>query len=419
MSKWQWILKQFGRRLWVRALLFCVLAIATALVALWLKDFIPEDVSRKVGAEAVDNILQIIASSMLAVTTFSLSTMVAAYSAATSNVTPRSTQLLLQDSTAQTALSVFIGAFLYSLVGIIALSMHIYGDSGRLVLFVVTIFVIILIVGVLLRWIHYLSHLGRVDETINMVERATARALKQRTETAFLGGTQLKKYKPAARHVPVANRRVGYLQYIDMRSLSRIAERLEATFYLCVTPGSFCDGVGPLFYSSEALDDDDVAQACEAFSIADGRSFDQDPRFGLVVLSEIACRALSPAVNDPGTAIDIVGTSLRLLAPWASHGEKTHEPSYPSIHVPALSTADLFEDIYAPIIRDGVNNLQVAIRLQKAFASLAQMGHADMTREAVKLSEYALAYVKQSTLLDSDKRVIASLAQSVGKDSSC
>ncbi len=44
---------------------------------------IPESVSVKVGAEAVDNILNILASSMLAVTTFSLSIMVTAYGSAT------------------------------------------------------------------------------------------------------------------------------------------------------------------------------------------------------------------------------------------------------------------------------------------------------------------------------------------------
>ncbi len=105
MSRWQWILRQFTGKLWLRASLFCIAGVVTALVALWLKKFIPSDFSRQVGADAVDSILQIIASSMLAVTTFSLSTMVAAYTAATSNATPRSTKLLLEDRTAQNALS--------------------------------------------------------------------------------------------------------------------------------------------------------------------------------------------------------------------------------------------------------------------------------------------------------------------------
>lgn len=74
---------------------------------------IPESVSVKVGAEAVDNILNILASSMLAVTTFSLSIMVTAYGSATTNVTPRATRLVVEDVTTQNVLATFIGSFIF------------------------------------------------------------------------------------------------------------------------------------------------------------------------------------------------------------------------------------------------------------------------------------------------------------------
>jgi uncharacterized membrane protein len=135
-SRWLWLLSQVTRRIWFRASLFSVLAIATALVAILIRNYIPSDLPTKIGADAVDNILGIIASSMLTVTTFSLSTMVSAYSAATSNVTPRATKLVMEDSTTQNVLATFIGSFLFSLVGIIALSTGAYGESGRVVLFV-------------------------------------------------------------------------------------------------------------------------------------------------------------------------------------------------------------------------------------------------------------------------------------------
>jgi hypothetical protein len=87
----------------------------------------------------------LLASSLLAVTVFSLSTMVAAYSAATNNVTPRGTKLLMEDNTSQNVLGTFIGAFLFSLVGIVALSTGLYGTQGRAILLVVTIGLIALI----------------------------------------------------------------------------------------------------------------------------------------------------------------------------------------------------------------------------------------------------------------------------------
>lgn len=99
--RWQWILRQTLKKLWFRATLFAMVAIITALLSILFRSMIPESVSVKVGAEAVDNILNILASSMLAVTTFSLSIMVTAYGSATTNVTPRATRLVVEDVTTQ------------------------------------------------------------------------------------------------------------------------------------------------------------------------------------------------------------------------------------------------------------------------------------------------------------------------------
>ncbi|MCY2449393.1 DUF2254 domain-containing protein, partial [Klebsiella pneumoniae] len=93
---------------------------------------------------------------------FSLSIMVTAYGSATTNVTPRATRLVVEDVTTQNVLATFIGSFLFSLVGIIALSMGAYGERGRVILFIVTLVVIALILITLLRWIQHLTSLGRV-----------------------------------------------------------------------------------------------------------------------------------------------------------------------------------------------------------------------------------------------------------------
>jgi uncharacterized membrane protein len=187
-GRWTWLLTLLGRRLWFRATLISLLAVASALVAFLIAPYLPEGLSASIGADSVDGILNILASSMLAVTTFSLSTMVAAYSAATGSVTPRATKLMVEDSTTQNVLATFIGSFLFSLVAIVTLAMEAYGERGRIVLFVVTILVIILIVITLLRWIDYLVRLGRVGETTDRVEDAAARAMKDRRDAPYLGG---------------------------------------------------------------------------------------------------------------------------------------------------------------------------------------------------------------------------------------
>ncbi len=175
ISRWKWMLKQTIKKLWFRATLFAIVAIITALLSILFKSMIPESVSVKVGAEAVDNILNILASSMLAVTTFSLSIMVTAYGSATTNVTPRATRLVVEDVTTQNVL--------YHLHRFFSLQSGRdycpqYGSlwrKGRVILFIVTLVVIALILITLLRWIQHLTSLGRVGETTAQVEQAVHR----------------------------------------------------------------------------------------------------------------------------------------------------------------------------------------------------------------------------------------------------
>jgi uncharacterized membrane protein len=414
ISKWRFMALQFGRRLWVRAGLFALLGIATALLSIVAERFIPWELPGKIGADAVDSILNILASSMLAVTTFSLSVMVQAYGAATQNVTPRATKLVIQDTTTQTVLATFIGTFLFSLVGIIALTTGVYGERGRLVLFLVVLLVIAIVVLALLRWIDHLSRLGRVGETTDRVEKATAAAFAGRIEAPFLGGRAWwdPQTPPSDSH-PVPADVVGYVQHVDILGLSDTAEANDLTVYLAAVPGAFVHDGKPLVHVVGEADEDALAAIGGAFTIGSERSFEQDPRFGLAVLAEIASRALSPAVNDPGTAIDVIGRAVRLLLPLAARGdapgggeadahEPAEEPACPRIHVPPLAAADLMDDIFAPIARDGASLIEVQLRLQKALLALAGASDGRMAAAALEQSRRALAHAEAALALPDD-----------------
>lgn len=394
ISKWQWLWRQLTHTLWIRSALFALIGVVAALLALPANLFFPESFPFEVGADAVDNVLNIIASSMLAVTTFSLSVMVTAYQAASTNVTPRATQLLIQDTTSQNVLGTFIGSFLYALVAMIALSTEAYGEAGRFFLFLVTIGVIILVVVALLRWISHLTHFGRVPDSCSRVEAATREAIQHRLDSPYLGGvkcaesTELLEFKLAARIV-------GYIQHIDIPRLQKVADEAKCQIRLNVLSGKFVTPTDTLLSFDIALSDDLKDELNDAFLIKDTRSFEQDPRFGLVVLSEIASRALSPAVNDPGTAIDIIGRQVRLFSLFATETRATANPPCPRVEVPALQFDDLLTDAFAPIIRDAANLVEVRIRMEKAIGLLQQMLASEWQEPLQQLRDYANLYAEQ------------------------
>ncbi|WP_240776050.1 DUF2254 domain-containing protein [Serratia proteamaculans] len=394
MSKWCWLLSQLTRKLWFRTCFFAALAVLSALVSIVLKPFIPPSIGGVVGSDAVDKILNILASSMLAVTTFSLNIMVSAYSSATTSVTPRATRLVMEDSTTQNVLATFIGSFLFSLVGIVALSMGAYGDQGRVVLFVVTLVVIGLIVITLLRWIQHLSLLGRVGETTSRVEEATRTALENRVNIPYLGGKPWHVHlTPPTNAIPIYPGGIGYIQHVDMQMLDTYAQQVEGELYLQSQAGAFVHPAQPLAWLASSHGDIDAAEILDAITISAERSFDQDPRFGLAVLAEIASRALSPAVNDPGTAIDVIGRAVRLLAIWGKKTPGASEVEYAQVYVQPILTADLFDDIFNPIARDGAALIEVQLRLLKALQALEQMDpevfSVDVRRYVVTVQHWA------------------------------
>lgn len=369
-SRWRWLVRLLFRRIWFRAALFSIFSVALALLAAFVAPFVPYDISTKIGSDAVDNILGILASSMLAVTTFSLTAMVSAFSGASSTITPRATQLLVQDSTAQNALSTFLGAFLFSIVGICALSTGIYGKSGRVILFIGTILVIAIIVFTLLRWIEHLSSFGRVGSTIERIERVTKSAITKSGFGIRLTADAAEGASAAPGQIIRADE-IGYVTHIDLGALKDLAESQHCPIEILVTPGAFVTPHRGLARSDGGGEKAEAAVR-DAFTIEHHRQFDHDPRFGLTVLSEIASRALSPGVNDPGTAIAVLSAGVRIMAAFLDGAAPTDDESG-SVRLPDLLLPDLLEDLIEPIARDGAGLVEVAIRLQRSLGEIAAM----------------------------------------------
>lgn len=411
------MLLRMTRRLWFRAALYALVGVGTALLGALLRPWLPEGVATQIGASAVGNILGILAASMLTVTTFSLSTMVSAYSTAGSSATPRAAILLVEDSIAQRALATFIGVFLFSVVGLIALSTGVYGDSGRLVLFGVTIVMIVVIVVTLLRWIEQLSRLGRVAETIDRVERAARHALLERGKAPTLRAADWEPPPPDA--FKLHGDAVGYVAHVDMARLQSLAEEHDLAVWVEAEAGHFATPEQPLARLSATPESAVRDRLREAFVITDQRDFEQDPRFGLVVLTEVAQRALSPAVNDPGTAIDVIGTVTRLLCDWAAAARDAagdgHRPRpaprYPRVRLRALDPHDLLEDVYTPLARDSAGMLEVAIRLHKSLATLASLSNPALRDAARAQATRALQLADAGLTLESDREHLHRLAE--------
>ncbi len=333
-----------------------------------------------VDESSLDSLLVIIASSMLAVATFSLGVMVSAFATVQTGATPRATELVMGDEGIRAGIGAFIGAFVYAVVAKAALSFDAYDQAGRVTLMAATLLVLAYLVVRLILWVRTMSSLGRLSDTLDRIEHEARAVLHEYADEPLLGGSALDPAQPAGPGAfEVTNRRGGYLTHVDVAGLQEEAAAQGVTVRVMVRPGAF---IGPRTVLAVVTPDDPAAEpdpddigTAIRYSFIRGhqRSFDQDPRYGLIVLSEVAQRALSPAVNDPGTGVQVASllTELVLDLQSCQQPDDAHRVKFDRVAVVALDERDLIRDGFSPIARDGAAFVEIALRLQKLLWHIA------------------------------------------------
>ncbi|MBW7469306.1 DUF2254 domain-containing protein [Pontibacter aydingkolensis] len=413
MNKVLFFFKRLKERLWVRPLIFCILSVVAAFVAKLadysdLNEIVPE-----IEKEAIELLLTTISASMLVISTFAVASMISAYSAASTTATPRSFALIISDDVSQNALSAFIGAFIFSIVGLIALKNSYYDKAGLFTIFALLILVFAIVILTFVRWVDRIARLGRMGPTISRVEEATLKALNDRKRSPGLGGLPIEKYTGNGHAIYTDE--VGYVQSIDMETLQEYAVSAGISITVLAVPGTFASPGKIIAFVDHATNqtvDTDSGTIAKCFTIGENRIFDDDPRFGLITLSEIASRALSPAVNDPGTAISIIGVYVRLFTQWINpiQPDEAEQIKFDKVKVLQLSLKDMFDDSFMAIGRDGAGTVEVGIRLQKAFQSLASINNKELQKVAMRHSKIALARAEKALDLPYDLEVIKKTA---------
>lgn len=365
--KWLLALKKPSNKLWVTAATW---ALVTAIFVFSLRlgaRTIEVGSLPNIEQETVESLLDVIASSMLAVTTFSLSIMVSAFASASSGATPRATDLVMADSTTRTAITSFICAFIYAIIAKTALGMAFYEQNGRFILFISTIAVLLYLIITLIRWVYTLSQLGRLGNTLEKIEQVTEKSLRQYRLSPMMNASSTHQLSAQAKQVEALSS--GYLTHIDMQRLQQIAETASGYIHIYVRPGEL---VSPdtLLCSIDVQVDMEIEVLRQCFILAKSRTFEQDPIWGFVVLSEAAQRALSPAVNDPGTAMNIMAMMMGLLVKKETKKESVPQVQYDRLSIIALDCNEWIRDAFSPISRDGAAILEVNLVMQKVLASI-------------------------------------------------
>ena len=287
------------------------------------------------GAEGARGVLSAIAGGLITVTGTIFSVTIVALQLASSQFTPRVLGSFMADRVNQTVLGVFIGTFTYTLLVLRTIRSQ-AEDRIEVVPHVgVTIALLLLLVSVG-ALVVFIDHAARSIQASVILHRESRRTLA-RVDELFPRrvGEPAEDERPTFDE-PVVSDAVpavvtsdvsGYLQSLDDNALWSVARpdgqpltiRMEMHVGAFSFPGKALASVWP----AHRCDDDVVQAVRRAFVLGPERTPDQDVEFGLVELSDIAVRALSPGINDPTTALHCVDRLTEVLAALGSREPPT------------------------------------------------------------------------------------------------
>lgn len=269
------------------------------------------------GADGARGLLEAVAGSMVSVTATAFSITIVALQLAASNFGPRLLRNFLQDTGNQFVLGTFIGTYIYCLV--VLRTVHGEGDGYEQfvpqVAVTFGIILAILSIGVLIYFIHHSTTIIQASHVMQNVSDDLDKVI-ERLFPEKLGQAEPEQERHVAEipvsfeeeAYPISANGTGYLQAIDNEELMKIACKYNLLVHIKFQPGRFIVKGSDLVmvFPGERVNQKLVKQINNAFLLGKERTEQQDVEFPINQLVEIALRALSPAVNDPFTAIRCV-----------------------------------------------------------------------------------------------------------------
>lgn len=378
--------QQRKRRLtsWGIPLTYVVLTLGVGLVFPRVEHrYLPNLVST-ISPAAAMSVTSAIASGMIALTgiVFSLAFVMVQFSATA--YSPRLVLWVARDPVVSHALGVFSSTFLYALT---VLAWVDRSASGRVPLISAWLVYALLVasIGMFIALIDRISML-QVNRMLvftgNQGRKAITDLYPARTEDEP-SSTAVRAASPTAhRQLPTTQTlthlgRPQVIQAIRVPSLVKLAAEAGAVIEFTAAVGDTLIEMTPVLRLSSARQALDELALKRAIDTGDERTFEQDPKYALRLLVDIAIKALSPAINDPTTAVQaldqIEDLLIRLGCRNLAIGQFRDEQGIIRLIVPFPSWDDFLLLALDEIRSCGANSVQVMRRMNALIKNLSQI----------------------------------------------
>jgi len=363
---------------WAIPMLYAAAAITAGLTFPRIETHIWPGLVAGMNVSAAMSIYSSIASGMIALTgiVFSLIFVMVTFSATA--YSPRLALWVARDPVVSHALGVFTATFLYAFA---ALAWVDRSGSGK--------------VPVISAWLLIALLLASVAMLVALIQRIGLLQIgRMLTFTGNQGRKVITTTYPLAESVVPAGRPDEFrkrpqiqkvihhgpprsVQAVDMEALVKLAETSDGVIEMTAAVGDTVLELMPLLHVFGAGQTIDESKLRDAIELGDERTFEQDPKYAIRLLVDIAIRALSPAVNDPTTAVqalDQIGDLLlRLGKRRLEIGDFRDGSGKIRLVIPFPAWEDFVRLALDEILFCGANSIQVMRRMNALVSDLIRV----------------------------------------------
>lgn len=408
---------------WFAPLVMAVGAIFLARVMYWVDSQIPNEIlndSHLVLAGSpgeLRNVLIGIAGTILTTAGVVFTLLTLPLSMVAAQYGSRLLRVFLGDRTTQLVLGMFVGTFVYCVAAATSIPSVEVEQEGPQITATVGLLLMLGTFGSLVLLVQHISTMLQAPN-VAAAAGATLRDVVQAEipEEAGSGG-QIDQEAAAALveadGYVVRVREIGYIQYIDPETLLALARGRNLVIRLLRKPGHFVmpDTAVALVWPAGQVDEDLDLQIRRAFQIGNGRTPTQDVVYAVNQLVEMAVRAMSPAINDPFTAmtcLDHIGEGLAL---FIRQGEKSpyyyDQDNHLRLVLEPITFSELLSAAFDMLRHASCNNASVLLHMLEVIDVVSQdADSAEARQELLRHTDLILTESQAGNLIEQDRQTI-------------
>jgi uncharacterized membrane protein len=305
------------------------------------------------------DILGILAAALLTMTTFTFSTVLVVLTTYSAQFSPRSPENFVHAQTTRKVLGIFLGGFIYTSLSLMYMQDKTF--SHEVITPSIGLIVAFFCVAAFAYYIHFISSNVQVTSLINKlstdIENVTFNYRKLQEENYV----SLDNWHPSGQKKVIKADKEGYVQFIDLTALVKFAEKCDIAVEVIVKTGEYVHKEMPIVHVYSKTEQD--LSLADFYTMGHERTVEQDLQYSVQKLMEVAIRAISPSLNDPNTANEIlirIGSLLGEMGKLKTHGwVMTDSNEHPRVLYNFASFKSIMYHTFYQISYYGKNDISV------------------------------------------------------------